>query len=236
VTLIDAGAALAEGAHRAARDRAAAAIGITREIVCGCAGDAPDSDFGVTSLNRRRRVLTKGRAGAAAWCAAVDARRPDHARDQIARASTRGAVAIDVFTGGADELALDLVVVEASRRGLPVRVADPAVLAGLVRAHARTEFVLSRPGDLPFTDAELAPFAAAATVHLDLASCGAVRGAIDAALARFGAERVLWGSGARMEVALAQLRALEVIAPGEAALDAIRWRNAMRLYKRLGGA
>ena len=94
--------------------------------------------------------------------------------------------------------------------------------------------MLSRPGDLPFDAAQLAWLAKFPNVHLDLASCGAQRGAVDAALEHFGFVRLLWGTGQRMEIALAQLRALEVIAPGDEALDAIRWRNAQRLYKRLG--
>jgi hypothetical protein len=234
VTLIDASAWADVPARDAARERAVAAMGITVQLRCGCGGASPASDFEVTALNRRRRAPLRDQPLRYAWCAAVDARRPDHARDQIARASQRGAVGIDVFTAGADELALDAVVLEASRRGIPIRVADPAVLAGLVKVHRRAEFVLSRPTDSPFTADELAPFVNALNVHLDLASCGAVRGAIDDALARFGFARLLWGTGDRMDVALAQLRALDVIAPGDEALDAIRWRNAERLYKRLG--
>ena len=233
--LIDAGAALAEGAAAAARARAAAAIGITRQLIAGCDGPAPVSDFGITSLNRRRRVLARGRAGEVDWCAAADARRPDHARDQIARASQRGAVAVDLFTAGADELAQDMAVVEASRRGLPIRLADAALAAELARAHPRAAFVCSAPGDALPADAAMDALAARPNVHLDLATCGAVRGAIDAALQRFGPDRLLWGTAARLDVALAQLRALDVIAPGEGVLDNIRWRNALRLYKRLGG-
>jgi len=234
VTLIDASAWADLPARAAARARAAAQIGITLQIACGCDGAAPASDFEVTALNRRRRAPVRDDPSRHAWCAAVDASRPDHARDQIARASQRGAVAIDVFTGGADELMLDAVVMESSRRGIPVRVASAGALAELVRVHKRAEFVLSRRGELPYGAGELAPLAPHANVHLDLASCGATRGALDEALAAFGFARLLWGTGDRMEIALAQLRALEVIAPGDDALEAIRWRNAERLYKRLG--
>ena len=236
MTLIDASASVDVGGRDAARARAAATLGITRQINCGCAGLAPASEFDVSSLNRRRRAPVRESPDRFAWCAAADALRPDHARDQIARASQRGAVGIDVFTRGADELAIDAVVSEASRRGLPVRVADAAVLAELVRIHKRTVFVLSRPGEMPFTDDELAPLVGSANVHLDTASCGAARGALDHVLAHFGPARLMWGTGERMEVALAQLRALELIAPGREALEAIRWRNAERLYKRLGQA
>ena len=235
-TLIDASAAFGSGALPEARTRAVARMGITRQIVCGCDGPAPDTDVEITSLNRRRRVTARANAGGAAWCAAADARRPDHARDQIVRASTRGAVGIDLFTAGAGETALDAVVNEAARRGLPVRLSSAGVLADLLRAHPRAQFVLSRPGDDPYGADDLAPLADAANVHLDLASCGAVRGALDAALALFGAARLLWGSGAQLATGLAQLRALDVIAPGAEVLDALRWRNAERLYARLGAS
>ena len=232
--LIDASACADDPALDPARARAAAAIGITMEVRCGCWPGALPSEFEITALNRRRRAPVRAHPDRFAWAAVDDARHPDHARDQIARASQRGAIAIDVLTAGADESSLDAVVVEASRRGIPVRVADPAALAGLVKVHKRAEFVLSRPGYLAFAGDELAPFTNTPNVHLDLAWCGAHRGAIDDVLARFGFARLLWGTGDRMDIALAQLRALDVIAPGDEALEAIRWRNAERLYKRLG--
>jgi hypothetical protein len=45
---------------------------------------------------------------------------------------------------------------------------------------------------------------------------------------------LLWGTGDAMETGLAQLRALDVIAPGADVIEAIRWRNAARIFPRLG--
>lgn len=232
MTLFDASANVDDPAMAAARTRAAAVLGITRQLNCGCSGAAPPSDFDVASCNRRRRAPVPEQPEHFAWSVAVDARRPEAAREQMKRARERAAVAIDVFTAGASDLALDTVVRDATGLGLPVRIADPRALKELAQVHRQTAFVLSRPGETPFTGEELAPLAASSNVHVDLASCGAARGALDDALAHFGAARLLWGTGLRMDVALAQLRALEIIAPGAAALDAIRWWNAQRLYLR----
>jgi predicted TIM-barrel fold metal-dependent hydrolase len=56
---------------------------------------------------------------------------------------------------------------------------------------------------------------------------------LDRARAVLGPERLLWGTGSQMETGLAQLRALDVIAPGADVIEAIRWKNAFRIFPRL---
>ena len=67
-------------------------------------------------------------------------------------------------------------------------------------------------------------------VYLDLSGSGMDRGMLDGALAAVGAERMLWGCDITMETGLAKWWALEVIAPGEDALVAIRWKNAAAIF------
>jgi predicted TIM-barrel fold metal-dependent hydrolase len=67
-------------------------------------------------------------------------------------------------------------------------------------------------------------------VYLDLSGSGVDRGMLDRALDAVGAERLLWGCDVTMETGLAKWWALEVIAPGDEALAAIRWGNAARIF------
>jgi predicted TIM-barrel fold metal-dependent hydrolase len=53
---------------------------------------------------------------------------------------------------------------------------------------------------------------------------------LDDALEAVGAERLLWGCDLTMETGLAKLRALEVIGLDAAAMSALRWGNAVRIF------
>ena len=225
--LIDASASLDAG-DRLSRWRAAARLEISHQILCDCAGLPLADDDALPAMNERRRAAVRGHHGTRSWCFALDARHGPRALETIATEPQLAGV--DLVTHDADRAALSDIVEAADARTLPLRLSDASVAATLARAHPRARFVLSNPDGSSASSLPLDPLAELPNIYLDLASCAAVRGALDQALARLGATRLLWGTGRRMEVARAQLAALDVIAPGADAIEAIRWGNALRLF------
>jgi hypothetical protein len=76
----------------------------------------------------------------------------------------------------------------------------------------------------------LVPYPLCAQGWVLLSGSGVDRGMLDRALAAVGAERLLWGCDITLETGLAKWWALEVMAPGDDALTAIRWRNAAGIF------
>jgi predicted TIM-barrel fold metal-dependent hydrolase len=66
----------------------------------------------------------------------------------------------------------------------------------------------------------------------DLSGSGVDRGMLDAALESLGPTRLLWGCDLTMCTGLAKLRALDVIGVKGADLDAIKFKNAERIFPR----
>ncbi len=116
---------------------------------------------------------------------------------------------------------------------MPLRLGDRAVISPLATEHPGTTFVLAALGDDPYWESTIASVAPLANVAVDLSGARTERGMLDRALAVLGPERLLWGTGAQMETGLAQLRALDVIAPGADVIEAIRWKNAFRVFPKL---
>ena len=67
-------------------------------------------------------------------------------------------------------------------------------------------------------------------VYLDLSGSGVDRGMLDQALEAVGAGRLVWGADITMETGLAKLWALDVIGVTSADREAIRWKNAARIF------
>ena len=109
-------------------------------------------------------------------------------------------------------------------------VSDGADLARLAARHPGVSFILAHiggGGDYAHTFAAVHDVP---NVLLDISGSGVDRGMLDDALQAVGPERLLWGSDVTMETGLAKLRALQVIDPGPAAMAAIRWGNARRIF------
>jgi hypothetical protein len=116
---------------------------------------------------------------------------------------------------------------------VPLRLADRAVVSTLAHEHSAATFVLAALGDDPYWESTIASVAPLTNVAVDISGARTERGMLDRALAVLGPERLLWGTGSQMETGLAQLRALDVIAPGADVIEAIRWKNAFRVFPRL---
>ena len=66
-------------------------------------------------------------------------------------------------------------------------------------------------------------------VFVDLSGSGVDGGMLEACLAAAGAERLLWGCDLTIDTGWAKLRHLEHLLPA-ADLEAVRWRNAARIF------
>ena len=67
-------------------------------------------------------------------------------------------------------------------------------------------------------------------VYLDLSGSGVDRGMLDEALAAVGPSRLVWGADLTLDTGLAKLWALDVIGLADSHREAVRWRNAARLF------
>lgn len=240
MTLIDVSAALTtaddpmRGAEFAARRRAAAVIGITTGIQCASEPALLHTSEAIMLENAVRRANLLLEADRTAWYVAVSPTHPAHARREISDATD--AIGIELVGPlHADAPALDDIVAEAQRRRLPVRCTAADVLAPLAARHPAATFILAQLGDGGRWHSALGAVALLTNVSVDVSGRVAERGMFDAVLFEVGAKRVLWGTGAAMETGFAQLRALAVIAPGEEAVEAIRWRNAARIFGLAAG-
>jgi predicted TIM-barrel fold metal-dependent hydrolase len=155
-------------------------------------------------------------------------------REAVAGAAKEGAVAIELWMPAMGARFSHAAIAEmCAAHRLPLRFGDRAVIARLAQDHSDTSFVLAALGDDPYWESTIASVAALTNVAVDISGARTERGMLDRALAVLGPERLLWGTGAQMETGLAQLRALDVIAPGADVIEAIRWKNAFRIFPKL---
>jgi uncharacterized protein len=170
----------------------------------------------------------------------------DHALREISRCVARGAIGIKLLASRrADDALLDPIADAAAHAGVPVlhhiwqhrrrewpsqEISDGADLVRLAARHERVAFILAHiggGGDYMHTFPAIVD---CPNIFPDLSGSGVDRGMLDAALAALGASRLLWGCDLTMETGLAKLRALEVMGLSDDELNAVRWRNAARIF------
>jgi predicted TIM-barrel fold metal-dependent hydrolase len=240
MTLVDMAASFAGDEDRTteeierARFRAGATIGITMHVACTLFPAVARPPAALRDLNDARDALARRHPRHIAWFAATDPSDVIGALEELTRCVALGAIGVD-WHAATEEVAPTSapIAMLAARGRLLMRSPSAAVLADLARRLPSASFLLAQlgdGGDWPAALDRVAPFG---NVLVDVSGGVAERGMLDAVITRVGAARVLWGTGRAMEAGLAQLRALEVIAPGFNATQAIRWRNAVSL---LGGA
>ena len=171
----------------------------------------------------------------------------DHACAEIERCTARGAIGIKLLASRrADDPLLNPIAALAAEHRLPVlhhiwqhrtrewpsqEISDGADLARLAARHPRASFILAHiggGGDYVHTFAAVRDVP---NIFPDLSGSGVDRGMLDAAVDALGAKRLLWGSDLTMCTGLAKLRALDVIGLGRDELEAIRWKNAARIFR-----
>ena len=235
-----------------ARLRAGARIGITVHIasILGTWGHRSPTYFpspeDVTAANEAMRGVQREHPDRVRAYVVVNPNHTAHALDEIARGVEQGAVGIKLAASRrADDPLLDPIAADAETRGLPIlhhiwqhrrrdwpgqEASDAVEYARLARRHPGVRFILAHIGGGGDWAHTFAAVRDVPNVYLDLSGSGMDRGMLDGALAAVGAERMLWGCDITMETGLAKWWALEVIAPGEDALVAIRWKNAAAIF------
>ncbi len=107
---------------------------------------------------------------------------------------------------------------------------DALDLCALAGRHPRVGIVLAHIGGGGDWSHTLSAVRDVPNVYLDLSGSGVDRGMVDQALAAVGAARLVWGADLTLDTGLAKLWALDVVGLPAADRDAIRWRNAARLF------
>ena len=176
----------------------------------------------------------------------VNPNEADHAIAEIERCVARGAIGVKLLASRrADDPLLDPIAELAGERGLPVlhhiwqhrrrewpsqEISDGADLARLAARHPGTHFILAHIGGGGDYMHTFPAIVEQPNILPDLSGSGVDRGMLDAAVAALGPERLLWGCDLTMETGLAKLRALDAIGLAAPQIDAIRWRNAARIF------
>lgn len=238
----------------AARLRAGERIGITYHVasVLGSYGFSSPTYFpspaDVTVGNDAMLDIAEREQRRVRMYVTVNPNYTAHAVQEIERCVARGAIGIKLLASRrADDPLLDPIAELAAERGLPVlhhiwqhrrrewpsqEISDGADLARLAARHPRASFILAHiggGGDYAHTFPAVVDVP---NVYPDLSGSGVDRGMLDEAVAVLGPQRLLWACDLTMETGLAKLWALDHLGLSDDELASIRWRNAVRLFKR----
>ena len=178
--------------------------------------------------------------------AAVNPNDSAFALEELERCRARGAVGIKLAAARrASDPLLDPVMQYAAQHHLPVlhhawqrrpsHVAgqdpsDAIDLARLASRHPGVSILLAHIGGGGDWSHTLATVRDVPNVYLDLSGSGVDRGMLDQSLEAAGPDRMVWGADLTLETGLAKLWALDVIGLAPADREAIRWRNAARIF------
>jgi len=171
-----------------------------------------------------------------------------HALAEIERGVLRGAIGVKLAAARrADDPLVDDIASLAAQHGMPVLqhiwqhrrrdwpnqdASDGVDLARIAARHPRTTFLLAHiggGGDWAHTFPAVRDYP---NIVMDLSGSGIDRGMIDEALRWVGAERVLWAADLTLCTGLTKLRALQHTGASAADIEAMRWRNAVRIFPR----
>ncbi len=235
-----------------ARFRAGERMGVTYHVasILGSYGFTSPTYFpspaDVVAGNDAMIALLQGEGNRVRMLAVVNPNQTKPAREEIARCVKAGAIGIKLLASRrADDPLLDPIADLAAEHGLPIlhhvwqhrrrewpsqEISDGADLGRLAARHPKVNFILAHVGgggDYMHTFAAVRDHR---NILPDLSGSGVDRGMLDQALEALGPSRLLWGSDLTMETGLAKLRALDVIGVKGDDLEAIRWKNAARIF------
>jgi uncharacterized protein len=240
------------GAVNDSRLRAGEKMGITWHVasILGSFGHTSPTYFASPEDVRRGNdemcALAARESSRVRWYVHVNPNEGDEAIAEIDRCVAAGAAGLKLSASRrADDPLLDAIISAGEKHGLPVLhhiwqhrtrhwpsqdISDGADLARLASRHPGVNFILAHiggGGDWAHTFPAVADHP---NIFLDTSGSGVDRGMLDDALEAVGPERIVWGADVTLETGLAKLRALEVIGLSAGDIDAIRWRNALRLF------
>ena len=165
---------------------------------------------------------------------------------ELERGAAAGAIGLKLAAARrADDALLDDLAAEAGRRHMPVLhhiwqhrrrhwpsqdISDGPDLVRLAARHPDTTFILAHIGGGGDWAHSCAALRDVPNVVVDLSGSGIDRGMLDDVVAAVGASRMVWGADVTLETGLAKLWALDELHLAPEDLEAIRWRNAERIF------
>ncbi len=251
---LHAGGLRADWAERnASRLAAGARIGITCHVasILGSWGRTSPTYFpspvDVTAGNDALLRLIEQHGPLIRGYACVNPNFTEHALAEIERCIAAGMIGIKLAASRrADDPLLDPICEAARRQGLPIlqhvwqhrridwpgqEASDAAELGTLASRHPRVAFILAHIGGGGDWLHSLHAVRELDNVYLDLSGSGVDGDMLEACLVAVGAERLLWGADITLDTGWAKLRYLEKLLSADQ-LEAVRWRNAARIFPR----
>jgi predicted TIM-barrel fold metal-dependent hydrolase len=165
---------------------------------------------------------------------------------ELERGAAAGAIGLKLAAARrADDALLDDLAAEAGRRHMPVLhhiwqhrrrhwpsqdISDGTDLVRLAARHPDATFILAHIGGGGDWAHSCAALRDVPNVVVDLSGSGIDRGMLDDVVESVGASRMVWGADVTLETGLAKLWALDELHLAPDDLEAIRWRNAERLF------
>ena len=169
-----------------------------------------------------------------------------HALGQIATFLDQGMIGVKLAASRrAGDRLLDPIAELAAARRAPVlqhiwqhrrgdvsnqEISDALDLMELAARHPATSFILAHIGGGGDWAHSLRALVGVPNIWVDLSGSGVDRGMLELSLECVGTGRLLWGTDLTMDTGLAKLRALGAMGLGADAMEAVRWKNAARLF------
>ena len=177
---------------------------------------------------------------------AVNPNFPREAVAEIERGLDEGMVGIKLGASRrAGDPLLDPIATLAAERGVPIlqhawqhrrrevagqEISDALDLAALAARHPRAKFILAHIGGGGDWAHSLRTLVDVPNVWVDLSGSGVDRGMLELCVACAGVGRLLWGTDLTMDAGLAKLRHLAAMGCTPEEVEAVRWKNAARLF------
>ncbi len=169
-----------------------------------------------------------------------------HALQEIEAGMEQGAIGIKLAAGRrADDALLDDVAAAAAHYRVPILqhvwqhrrrdwpnqdASDALDLVRIARRHPSVTFLLAHIGGGGDWSHTFPAVRDVPNVVMDLSGSGIDRGMMDEALRYVGAERLLWAADLTLCTGLTKLRALDHVGASASDIEAMRWRNAQRIF------
>ena len=169
-----------------------------------------------------------------------------HALREIERGFAAGAIGVKLAAGRrADDTLLDEIADAAARHHAPLLhhvwhhrqrdwpnqdASDGLDLARLAARHPATTFIMAHIGGGGDYTHSYAAARGLDNLVMDLSGSGIDRGMLDLAIERVGVSRLLWACDITMCTGFTKLLALAHVGLNDNDIEAIRWRNAIRIF------
>ena len=227
-------------------------LGVTLHIasILGSFGHTSSTYFpspeDLTFGNEAMRRIEAAHQGLVRSYATVNPNFTDHAVKEIAASSRAGFAGIKLAASRrASDHLLDPIAELAAEHGVPIlqhvwqhrrgevsnqEISDALDLLTLAARHPAAQFILAHIGGGGDWAHSLRALVGAPNVWVDLSGSGVDRGMLELCIECVGAGRLLWGTDLTMDTGIAKLRALEAMGIGGNDMEAIRWKNAAKIF------